>query len=144
MFDQAITKHGMLKCIRDYEVVGYLTGLDFECEVQYIFKGCIRVSYKVKVKPEHYSMDDRLLNLDKMEEDPDFPAGFIWGVNHAVVFPGWTIEQDTSELKVLEKIYGICFFNLYIETNAYDLTLTFHDVETKELKRIDKKKNNQP
>lgn len=140
LFDQAITRHGMLECIRDYEVIGYLTGMDFDSEVQYIFKGCIKVDFKVKVAPEFYSMDDRLLELDRQEE-PDYPQGFIWCANFAVVYPGWTITQDTIELKELEKTYGLKFYNIYFVTNAYDLTITFHDIEIKELKRIEKKKN---
>jgi len=140
LFDQAITRHGMLECIRDYEVIGYLSGMDFDSEVQYIFKGCIKVDYKVKVVPEHYSMDDRLLDLDRQDE-PDYPIGFIWGANHAVVYPGWTLKQDSDELKKFEKTYGLKFYDIYFDTNAYDLTITFHDIETKELKRIDKKKN---
>ena len=140
MYDQAITRHGMLECIRDYEVIGYLSGLDFDSEVQYVFKSCIKVEYKLKVAPEHYSMDDRLLDLNRQDE-PYYPAGFIWGANFAVVYPGWTIKQDTSELNELEKTYGLKFYNIHFETNAYDLTITFHDIEIKELKRIDKKKN---
>lgn len=139
LFDQAITRHGMLACIRDYEVIGYLSGMDFDSEVQYVFKGCIKVEFKVKVAPEFYSMDDRLLELDRQDE-PDYPEGFIWGANFAAVYPGWTITQDTIELKELEKTYGLKFYNIYFNTNAYDLTITFHDIEIKELKRIDKKK----
>ena len=130
----------MLESIRDYEVIGYLAGMDFDSEVQYIFKGSIKVDYKVKVAPEHYSMDDRLLDLDRQDE-PDYPAGFIWGANFAVVYPGWTLKQDTDELKMLEKTYGLKFYQIYFDTNAYDLTITFHDIDTKEIKRIDKKKN---
>jgi hypothetical protein len=140
LFDQAITRHGMLECIRDYEVIGYISGLDFGIEVQFIFKGCVKVDYNSKVAPEHYSMDDRLLDLERQNE-PDYPIGFIWGVNHAVVYPGWTLKQDTDELKKLEKTYGLKFYEIYFETNAYDLTITFHDIETKEIKRIDNKKN---
>ncbi len=140
LFDQAIIRHGILECIRDYEVIGYLSGLAFSSEVQYIFKGCIKVDYKVKVAPEHYSMDDRLLDLERQGE-PDYPIGYIWGANHAVVYPGWTLKQDTVELKKLEKTYGLKFYDIYFDTNAYDLTITFHDIETKEIKRIDKKKN---
>lgn len=139
LFDQAITRHGMLECIRDYEVIGYLSGVDFESEVQFIFKGCIKVDYKVKVAPEHYSMDDRLLDLDRQDE-PDYPEGFIWGANFAVVYPGWTLKQDTDELKKLEKNYGLKFYEIYFDTNAYDLTIIFHEIDTKELKRIDKTK----
>jgi len=137
LFDQAIIRHGMLECIRDYEVIGYLSGIDFDSEVQYVFKGCIKVDYKVKVAPEHYSLDDRLLELDRQDE-PDYPDGFVWGAKHAIVYPGWTIKQDSSELKELEKTYGLKFYNIHFATNAYDLTLTFHDIETKEIKRIDK------
>lgn len=140
LFDQAITRHGMLECIRDYEVVGYLSGLDFDSEVQYIFKGCIKVDYKVKVAPESYSMDDRLLDLDRQDE-PNYPKGFIWGAKYALVYPGWTLKQDTNEIKMLEKTYGLKFYQVYFDTNAYDLTITFHDIDTNELKRIDKKKN---
>ncbi len=140
LFDQSITRHGILECIRDYEVIGYLSGAEFDLEVQYIFKGCIKVDYKVKVAPDDYSMDNRLLNLDRQDE-PDYPKGFIWGTKYAVVYPGWTLKQDTDEIKMLEKIYGLKFYQVYFNTNAYDLTITFHDIETKELKRIDKKKN---
>jgi hypothetical protein len=140
LFDQAITRHGILEYIRDYEVIGYISGMDFDSEVQFVFKGTIKVDYKVKVAPEHYSMDYRLIDLDHQCE-PDYPEGFIWGVNFAVVYPGWTIHQDTSELKELEKKYGLKFYSVYFETNAYDLTITFHDLETKEIKRIEKNKN---
>lgn len=143
LFDQAIIRHGMLECIRDYEVIGYLSGMDFDSEVQYVFKGCIKVDYKVKVAPEHYSLDDRLLELDRQDE-PDYPEGFIWGAKYALVYPGWTIKQDSSELKELEKTYGLKFYNIHFDTNAYDLKLIFHDIETKEIKRIDKIKNTRP
>ncbi len=140
LYDQAITRHGMLEFIRDYEVIGYLSGSDFDVEVQYVFKGCIKVDFKVKVAPEFYSMDDRLLDLDRQDE-PNYLKGFIWGANYATVFPGWTIKQDTHELKKLEKAYKLKFYQVYFETNAYDLTITFHDIDIKVLKRIDKKKN---
>jgi hypothetical protein len=51
LFDQSITRHGILEHIRDYEVIGYLSGAEFDMEVQYIFKGCIKSDYKVKVDP---------------------------------------------------------------------------------------------
>jgi len=140
LFDQAITRHGISECIRDYELIGYLSGAHIDSEVQYIFKGCIKVDYKIKVAPEYYSMDDRLLDLDKQDE-PNYPKGFIWGAKYAMVYPGWTIKQDTDELKRLEKTYGLKFYEIYFDTNAYDLTITFHDIDIKELKRIDKNKN---
>ena len=140
LFDQAIIRHGILDVIRDYEVIGYLSGLDFDSEVQYVFKGCIKIDYKVKVAPENYSMDDRLLDLDRQIE-PDYPAGFVWGAKHAVVYPGWTLTDNTDELNNLGKMYGLKFYQIYYSTNAYDLIIVFQDVKICETKRIEKKKN---
>ena len=138
LFDQAITRHGILENIRDYEIIGYLSGLEFDEEVQYIFKGCIKADYKVKVRSEYYSMDDRLLDPTGQDE-PDYPKAWVWGVNYTLVYPGWTLTEDSAELKLLEQSYGFKFYQIYFDTNTYDLTLTFHDVETKLIRRINKK-----
>jgi hypothetical protein len=136
LFDQAILRHGMLDNIRDYEIIGSICGQNYKEEVQFVFKGCIRADFKVIVKPEHYSMDDRLLDLSRQNES-DYPKAFIWGVNYAVTYPGLTLTENTDELIQLEKIYGRKFHKIFIETNAYELTLIFHDLETKVLKRAE-------
>lgn len=140
LYDQAILRHGMLECIRDYEVIGCITGIDFDIEVQFVFKGCINVDFKVKVAPEHYSMDDRLLDIDRQDE-ADYPEGFIWGANYALNYPGWTLYQDSDELKSLEKAYNIKFYKIHFDTNAYHLTLIFHDLDTILLRQIERRKN---
>ena len=53
-------------------------------------------------------MGDRLLDLDR-EEEPDYPEGFIWGVNFAVLYPCRSLKEDTDELKMLEKTYRVKF-----------------------------------
>ena len=140
LFDQAITRHGVLDCIRDYEVIWYLSGMNNDAEVQFIFKGCLKVDYKIKVAPENYSMDDRLLDIDRQDE-LDYPSGFVWGVKHVVVYPGWVLTEENDELKRLEKIYGLKFYQIHFDTNAYDLLLTFHDIEINLLKEFEKNKN---
>lgn len=137
LFDQSIIRHGMLQHIRDYEVIGYLSGKAFDYELQYIFKGCIKSDFHITVEPKHFSLDERLLDLTRQNE-PDYPQAFIWGVNFAIVYPGWTLLEDSEELRELEKLYGIKFYKIHFETNAYDLELIFHDVETKQIKRIEK------
>lgn len=140
LFDQSIVRHGILESIRDYEIIGHLLGRDHFLNVQYVFKGCIKAEYEVKIAPENYSMDNRLLDLDGQNE-PDFPKGFIWGAYYSSVYPGWTLKQDTNELKDLERKYGLKFYEIFFETTAYNLRLLFHDIEIKVLERTKKKKN---
>jgi hypothetical protein len=140
LFDQAILRHGMLDNIRDYEIIGLIYERDYDEEVQYIFKGCIKVDFKVTIKPDGYSMDVRLLDLNRQNES-DYPKGYIWGANHAVPYPALTLTENTNDLLELEKNYKLKFYRLFIETNVYELTLVFHDIETKVLKHRDKKQN---
>ncbi len=136
LFDNSIIKHGNLENIRDYEIIGYLCGQEFDLEVRYVFKGCIEVNFKNAVEPKYFSMDDRLLDLSRQDE-PDYPQAFIWDAG-TVLYPGWKLEENTKELDDLEKLYQIKFYKLIIESNAYNLVLVFHDLETAQLKRFEK------
>lgn len=136
LFDNSIVRHGNCENIRDYEIIGYLNGQDFDAEVKYIFKGCIETNFKNNIKPEYFSMDDRSLDLTK-QNDFDYPKGFIWAAG-VMVYPGWRLEENTEELKRLERLYNIKFHKIYIETNAYNLDLIFHDLEVTLLKKIEK------
>lgn len=139
LFDQSITRHGHLENIRDYEIIGYLCGQDFDVEVSYIFKGCLEVHYKNTVSPSFFSMDERLLHLDRQSE-PDYPEAFIWDAG-AIIYPGWKLEEQSDELKSLEKAYGLKFYKLNIISNAYSLIIIFHDLETTQLTRQEKVKS---
>jgi hypothetical protein len=138
LYDQSIIQHGFLENNRDYQIIGLLSGSDNNLEVQYVFKGCIKVEYKTIVKPEFYSLDDRLLDLNRQDE-PDYPQAYIWGVNEATVFPGWILIEETEELKELGTTYGLEFYQVRFETNTYHLQLIFHDLDVKELRKIGKK-----
>ena len=140
LFDQAITRHGIMEYIRDYEVMGYLCGAESDIEVQFIFKGCLKSEYKLEVDPKGFSMDERLLDLERQDEI-DYPQGFVWGVKHAVVYPGWTLKEETQELKHLEDEYNIKLYEIYFDTNTYDLTLIFHDLEIRTVNKITRSKH---
>ena len=136
LFDNSIIKHGSFENVRDYEIIGYLSGQAFDLEVRYIFKGCMEVDYKNIVQPHSFSMDDRLLEY-KRQDEPNYPQAFIWNVG-ADVYPGWKLEENTTELNKLEDLYKIKFYKISFETNAYYLTLVFHDLEITQLKRFEK------
>ena len=134
LFDQAIIRHGMLEHIRDYELIGFLVGQYEELEVRYVFKGCLRVNFVNIVEPKSFSMDDRLLEMSRQHE-PEYPEGFVWGVNYATVYPGWNLTEDSPELAELERKYGLDLCQIVFETNAYQLNIIFSDLETKLLRR---------
>ena len=137
LFDNVIIRHGICENIRDYEIIGYIIGVNFNVAVQYIFKGCIEANFKNTVTPESFSMDNRLLDLSRQDE-PDYPQKFIWDVGGANAYPGWKLEENTEELKKIDAIYQLKFYKFIVETNAYRLNLVFHDLEVRQLKQHDK------
>jgi hypothetical protein len=136
LFDNSIIKHGNCENVRDYEIIGYLSGQYFDVEVRYVFKGCIEARFENIVKPEYFSMDDRLLDLTK-QNAIDYPEGFVWAAG-TIVYPGWKLEENTEVLKELETLYNLKFYKLFIETNAYNLDLVFHDLEVTLRERYNK------
>ncbi len=139
-FDGSIIRHGNLDYVRDYEIIAYIPGATIAYEVRYLFKGCLKVNYAITVKPEHFSMDSRLLNLSR-EDEPDYPKAFIWAAG-ADAYPGWKLEENTEELKLLGNEYGLKLYKILIETNAYNLNIIFNDLAINILKEIKKKKAN--
>jgi hypothetical protein len=135
-FDGGIIRHGNVDYIRDYEVIAYIPGQTIAYEVRYLFKGCLKVNFEVMVKPEHFSMDEKLLDLSRQEE-PDYPKAFIWAAG-AIAYPGWKLEENTEGLKVLENEYKLKLYKILIETNAYNLSIIFNDLEIQILKEIKK------
>ena len=99
-FDGSIIKHGNVNYVRDYEVIAYIPGQTIAYEVRYLFKGCLKVAYEITVKPEHFSMDERLLDLSQQDE-PNYPKAFIWAAG-ADAYPGWKLEKDSEELRAIE------------------------------------------
>jgi len=65
LYDQLIESHGFMPYMRDYELIAFLTGLNFSMKVQFLFQGCIKATYESTVKPEFFSMDERLLSPER-------------------------------------------------------------------------------
>lgn len=143
LYDQSIVRYGMMENIRDYELIGFINGQFDELEVRYLFKGCVSVQFQNIVEPKSFSMDERLLDMGRQNE-PDYPEGFVWGVHHAVVYPGWSVTQNSDELKELEFQYGFQLHKIEYETNAYKLNLIFNDLETELVNRTEKRLPKRP
>jgi len=135
--DQAIIRHGMLDHIRDYELIGQVNGQLVEQEVRFVFKASIKVEFQNIVEPRHYLLDDRLLDMSRQHES-DYPSGFVWGVNYATVYSGWSLIENTLELSELSQQYGFKLYRIEFQTNAYKLGLIFHDVKVELVKETKK------
>jgi hypothetical protein len=140
--DSSIINHGHLENNRDYQLIGYLLGMNQHSEVKYIFKGCLEVEYKCTVIPAAFSMDDRLLDI-KRQEEPGYPDAYIWDAG-VINYPGWTLEEGTAVLKNFKQTYGIEFRRFILETNGFTLSIVFHELDIEllgtykhEIRRLD-------
>lgn len=130
-FDDAITDHGFTQYNRDYRLVAEIysarrgRGTELEAIYTFLFRGCVEAHYRSEV-PIGFSMDEVLLDLDRANAAGD--PGFVWGVNHAVAYPGLTYIGESARTREWESRLGILMHEVLIETNTYSLRLVFHDV----------------
>lgn len=129
LFDNAIIQHGFAEYNRDYRIVAELhVGRAMPGTYGYVFRGCMAASYASEV-PQFLpgSMDDTFIDYAVWQAAGE-PDGYVWGVNWANVYPGWTYVEDSPLAAEWSGRAGIPMHEVRIETNVYALTLVFADL----------------
>lgn len=128
-FDQAIIRHGFTDYMRDYELIVQFAGQDAGFW-KYQFVGCVE-AVCVSALPAQslaQSMADEYVLADLRPSAGELPAGFIWAVRCADVYPGWTYVEDGERVAHWSKLLGRKMHEIDIETNVFNLRLVFADV----------------
>ncbi len=55
--------------------------------------------------------------------------GFVWGVNYALAYPGFTILDNSAKADRWTKILGFDMFNVTLETETYKIDFVTSDFE---------------
>jgi hypothetical protein len=127
LFDNSILRHGFTAYMRDYQIVAEIFYGENRGVYSYLFRGCVEAHYESSIPEGAFLMDDALLDLERARAE-DAPAGFVWGVNSAEAYPGWTYVAGAGRAAVWSKKTGLPMHEVVIETNVYKLSLVFHDL----------------
>lgn len=129
-FDQALVFHGFTKYMRDYEMVIQLsadpsTGIPTEY-FRYVFVNCVQANASTALTPQTWSesLDERLINY-KTGVDLD---GYVWGVEWQLLYPGFSLVDDSEPARSWSTNLGIPFYEVLVETNGHDVSLVFSDL----------------
>lgn len=127
VFDNALLSHGYKTYMRDYELlIEVHVGPAEQGTYSYLFRYCVEAHIHTAVTEESYrnSLDDRLIEYES-GKDLD---GYVWGVNWSVLYPGWTLHEQSERAANWTERIGIPFHEIQIEGNAYDMTLIFSEL----------------
>ena len=134
VFDQALVFHTFTDYMRDYDVFVYATadprtGIQPE-HLRYRFTHCVRADIRTAVSEETWarSLDERLTSYDT-GVDLD---GYVWGVAWQVLYPGFSLVEESSEAAHWSAALGIPFHHVEVRTNGHNFDLIFSDL------RVDK------
>jgi hypothetical protein len=97
------------------------------CETyRYLFRGCVEAHYRCGVVA-HFSLDDTFIDYGSWQAAGE-PKGFVWGVNWADAWPGWTYLGESERATEWACKLGVAMHEVLIETNTYTLALVFADL----------------
>jgi hypothetical protein len=116
--------------MRDYDIYIYATadprtGIQPE-HFRYRFKHCVMANATSAVRPEVWkrSLDERLIDYET-GRDLD---GYVWGVAWQILYPGFTLLQESPATMRWSDEFGMPFYEAKLETNGHDLRLVFADL----------------
>ena len=137
MFDMAIVEHHFTDYMRDYDifvdVIGPVPG-GYKSEVigrsRYRFTHCVLAEVTTSMPSEVWAQawtdafTDYQTWVDSGEAD-----GYVWAVNWMGAYPGLSYIADSLTAREWATQLNKPMHEVYIETNAHNIRLVFHDVE---------------
>jgi hypothetical protein len=61
------------------------------------------------------------------------PEAFVWGVQWSMAYPGLTYDEESADAATWAQRLGRDKHTVTVETEAYQLTLIFHDFRVEKL-----------
>jgi len=149
--DSVIVSHGFTQYLRDYDLVINVpaalppdvpiedtTGSYIEGRYRYRFTHCpeVRVTTEIRDEVWQYSRDDEFIDYQAWEA-AGYPAGFVWGVNHADAYPRLSYVTDSPLAASWAERLAREMHEVVIETNVIALRLVCHDLRLDQIGRGD-------
>lgn len=146
LFDSAIVSHGYAPYLRDYDIVvevpaalppgvpmrgsgSYIMG-----RYRYRFTHCPECHVTTAVGDETWrrSWDDVFTDYAAWEAAGN-PEGFVWGVNWADAYPGFSYVSDSALASSWTERMGREMHEIVVETNTFVLRLVAADLVIEQL-----------
>jgi hypothetical protein len=130
IFDVAILRHGFSEYNRDYDFVFEADSTDESEQSLLRFKHVYELSYVTSVTTDtlKISTNDNFIDYKKWQETGE-KEGFVWGVNYALAYPGFTILNNSAKADRWTKVLGFEMFNVTLETETYKIDFVTSDFE---------------
>jgi hypothetical protein len=133
VFDQALVFHCFADYMRDYDLFVYATadprtGIAPE-HLRYRFTHCVRASASTAVRRDVWprSLADDFTDYGAWERAGE-PEGYVWGVKWQGLYPGMTLQPESSETREWAELLSIPMHEVLIETNGHNINLVFSDL----------------
>jgi len=137
MFDMAIVGHGFTPYMRDYDVLVDVVGPEPSGSgsqvigrCRYRFTHCVLAEVTTAVQDDVWRKSWQHTFIDYedwlVSGEPD---GYVWGVQWMNAYPGLTYLSDSAAAREWSERLASPMHEVFIETNAHNIRLIFHDVE---------------
>jgi hypothetical protein len=130
LFDAAIIRHGFVPYLRDYEILLQI----LEQQLVFRFSHCVSATIETSVSDKAWreSWDDLFTNNEAWEK-AGAPEGYLWAVAYASAYPGPSFVEETERAHTWSQRLGKQMWEVKIRTNAHNIELIFHDLQTSEI-----------
>jgi hypothetical protein len=132
--DFAVLGHGWTPHGRDYFVIVQdCMGRDRGTH-ELTFTHCVRVEYETRVRDDVWprSWSDELTDYARWEAAGE-PAGYVWGTNWSLAYPGLVVVRDSVDAAAWAARVGHPLFEVTLETDRFFLRLIFHSIRSRKI-----------